>query len=181
MDASSERLQRFRQAVAGDRAAFADLVREHQAMVYSLAYQLVRDPGGAEEIAQEVFLDFYRNLSAIGTPEHATNWLRRVASHRAIDYSRRVRNRRGLPLDVADEPSVEPRAIDPLLSERLRRLIGKLPEAARAVVLLRYQEDLDPVDIAKTLEMPLNTVKSHLQRSLAVLRHRLQPALRQVR
>lgn len=150
-------------------------------MVYSIAFHCVRDAGSAEEIAQEVFLDFFRNLTAIESPEHATNWLRRVASHRAIDYSRRVRNRQGLPLDTVDEPSMEPRAIDPLLSEKLRRQIGKLPEAARAVVVLRYQEDLDPVEIAETLAMPLNTVKSHLQRSLAVLRNRLQPILRQVR
>jgi RNA polymerase sigma-70 factor (ECF subfamily) len=49
-------------------------------------------------------------------------------------------------------------------------LISQLPPAPRAVVLLRYQEDLDPTEIAETLDMPLNTVKSHLRRSLEVLR-----------
>ena len=48
-----------------------------------------------------------------------------------------------------------------------------LPAKARAVVILRYQEDLDPADIARTLEMPVRTVKSHLQRSLALLRDKL--------
>ena len=47
------------------------------------------------------------------------------------------------------------------------------PNFARAVVLLRYQEDLDPVDIASTLDMPINTVKSHLKRSLTSLRARV--------
>ena len=64
-------------------------------------------------------------------------------------------------------------AADPLLQRHLRALVAELPSSARAVVLLRYQEDLDPLEIARTLEMPINTVKSHLKRSLASLRERL--------
>jgi RNA polymerase sigma-70 factor (ECF subfamily) len=60
----------------------------------------------------------------------------------------------------------------------LRELIGELPASARAVMLLRYQEDLDPLEIARTLDMPINTVKSHLKRSLAALRERLSAAKR---
>jgi DNA-directed RNA polymerase specialized sigma24 family protein len=47
-----------------------------------------------------------------------------------------------------------------------------LSPPARAVLLLRYQEDLDPVEIARALDMPLNTVKSHLQRSLRIMREK---------
>jgi len=53
-------------------------------------------------------------------------------------------------------------------------LVAQLPPAARAVVVLRYQEDLDPTDIASTLDMSINTVKSHLKRSLTLLRARVQ-------
>jgi RNA polymerase sigma-70 factor (ECF subfamily) len=52
--------------------------------------------------------------------------------------------------------------------------VGKLPPNARMVVLLRYQEDLDPSEIAETLNMPVSTVKSHLHRSLALLRGKLE-------
>jgi RNA polymerase sigma-70 factor, ECF subfamily len=58
------------------------------------------------------------------------------------------------------------------LERHLRELIADLSPPARAVLLLRYQEDLDPIDIARTLDMPINTVKSHLKRSLDVLRQR---------
>jgi RNA polymerase sigma-70 factor (ECF subfamily) len=61
-------------------------------------------------------------------------------------------------------------ASEVFLDRRLRVLIGRLPAGARMVLLLRYQEDLDPSEIADTLNMPVNTVKSHLRRSLAVLR-----------
>jgi len=60
------------------------------------------------------------------------------------------------------------------LQRRLRELVGELSPAARAVVVLRYQEDLDPEDIARTLSMSINTVKSHLKRSLAALRERVR-------
>jgi RNA polymerase sigma-70 factor (ECF subfamily) len=56
----------------------------------------------------------------------------------------------------------------------LSALLQNLTPDARAVVLLRYQEDLDPTDIARTLDMPVNTVKSHLKRSLESLRERLE-------
>jgi RNA polymerase sigma-70 factor (ECF subfamily) len=61
---------------------------------------------------------------------------------------------------------------DPLLASSLRAHVAALPAAARAVVVLRYQRELGPVEIAETLDMPLNTVKSHLKRSLSVLRTR---------
>jgi RNA polymerase sigma-70 factor, ECF subfamily len=63
---------------------------------------------------------------------------------------------------------------DPLLQRRLHEVIAHLPPVPRAVVLLRYQEDLDPTEIARTLGMPINSVKSHLKRSLAVLRARIR-------
>jgi RNA polymerase sigma-70 factor (ECF subfamily) len=56
----------------------------------------------------------------------------------------------------------------------LRRLVATLPEGPRTVMILRYQEDLDPSDIAALLEMPVSTVKSHIQRSLALLREKLE-------
>jgi RNA polymerase sigma-70 factor (ECF subfamily) len=62
---------------------------------------------------------------------------------------------------------------DFMLRDALRRLVATLPEKARLVVTLRYQEDLDPTEIARVLEMPLNTVKSHLRRSLAILREKV--------
>jgi RNA polymerase sigma-70 factor (ECF subfamily) len=77
-------------------------------------------------------------------------------------------------LDSVAEPSVNTAPADPLLNEVLRRLVATLPEAPRAVMILRFQEDLDPGEIAAILEMPLGTVKSHLQRSLALLREKLE-------
>jgi RNA polymerase sigma-70 factor (ECF subfamily) len=62
---------------------------------------------------------------------------------------------------------------DSMMRDTLRRIVATLPEKPRLVVQLRYQEDLDPTEIAEILDMPLNTVKSHLRRSLAILREKV--------
>jgi len=162
-------------AISGDRDAFAGLVRCNQAMVFSLAWHSLRNEAQAEDLAQDVFLELHKVLRTLESDAHVTNWLRRVTSHRCIDQARR----RGTRQDVALDEIVEPAAPaesgpDPLLREKLRRLTASLPDTAREVLLLRYQEDMEPGEIASLLEMPLNTVKSHLQRTLQMLRTKLR-------
>src|SRR5437763_11595121 len=162
------------QIVDARRFDFGELVRTHQSMVFSLSWHFLHDRDLAEEVAQEVFLSLHRNLGRIQSAGHAAYWLRKVTVQRSIDESRRRKRRPQVALELVAEPSVGPSARDPLLSEVLRRLIATLSEAPRAVVILRYQEDLDPAEIADILDMPLGTVKSHLQRSLALLREKLE-------
>jgi RNA polymerase sigma-70 factor (ECF subfamily) len=156
-------------ALAGDTAAFGMLVRTHQRAVYSLALRMLADRFEAEDLAQEVFLGLHRNLSSVESAAHLAFWLRKVTLNRAIDRLRR-RPRRDLPLEEADSLPCDATQSDPLLQRRLRALVAQLPPAPRAVMLLRFQEDLNPTEIARTLNMSINTVKSHLKRSLATLR-----------
>jgi RNA polymerase sigma-70 factor (ECF subfamily) len=152
---------------------FARIVADNQSLVFSLAVRFLRDRGGAEELAQDVFLQLYKNLRQIESPAHATWWLRRAICHRCIDEARKRRLRPQISLEAVPEPHVESRDEDLLLNQRVRRLVEALPENARMVMLLRYQEDLDPTEIAETLGMPISTVKSHLHRSLTALREKL--------
>jgi RNA polymerase sigma-70 factor, ECF subfamily len=76
-------------------------------------------------------------------------------------------------LEDVQEPAAPTSAGDVLLAEALRRLIGTLPEQPRMVMILRYQEDMDAAEIGEALEMPVGTVKSHIQRSLKLLREKL--------
>jgi RNA polymerase sigma-70 factor (ECF subfamily) len=122
-------------------------------------------------VAQEVFLHLYLNLRSIQSPAHLKFWLRKVASHRCIDQARG--HRPPVSLDEIPEPVGLASARDPLLEQRLQRLIASLPDRARLVVILRFQEELEYHEIAEVLEMPINTVKSNLQRALAVLRGKL--------
>ena len=157
-------------ALSGETAAFAALVRDQQRSVYSLALRMLCDRQKAEDLAQEVFMQLHRNLASIESVTHLAFWLRKVTLNRAIDRLRREPKMEVLPLEAADTVADAGLDDDPLLVRRLRQLVNQLPPAPRAVLLLRYQEDLDPTDIARTLSMSINTVKSHLKRSLALLR-----------
>ncbi|HEX8091038.1 MAG TPA: RNA polymerase sigma factor [Blastocatellia bacterium] len=161
----------------GDQLAFAEIMRQHQSMVFSLACHFLRDRWLAEELAQEVFLNLHQNLSAIKSPAHLTFWLRKVTCHRSIDAVRRLKARPQVALDEAPEPATEALEDDFMLSDILRRVVDTLPEKARMVIILRYQEDLEPAEISKVLDMPVNTVKSHLRRSLSTLRDKLSRSL----
>ncbi|MCL6506617.1 MAG: sigma-70 family RNA polymerase sigma factor [Bryobacteraceae bacterium] len=157
-------------------ADFAELVRQHQAMVYSIAWHFLHDRGLAEEVAQEVFLRLHRELGTLESPRHVVLWLRRVTCHRALDSWRR-RRRAEISLEEAGDLPSAWQAGDPLLENRLRQLVASLPPKWRAMVILRYQEDLEPVEIARVLQVPVGTVKSGLQRALATLRGKIQRSM----
>jgi len=160
-------------AKASETAAFALLVRQHQGTVFSLALRMLSDRHQAEDLAQEVFLQLHRNLASVTSTAHLVFWLRKVTVNRAIDRLRREPKIDAVSLEEADGLAGESLDQDPLLARRLRTLVGQLAPAARAVLLLRYQEDMDPTQIAKALSMSINTVKSHLKRSLAQLRKQM--------
>ena len=162
------------QARAGSEAAFAAIVREHEAMVFGLAYHFLQSRAQAEELAQDVFLALHQNLRRVESARHLVFWLRRVTSNRCIDCVRSAQRRHELPIDELHEPSVAPNHNDPLLGELLRTLVGELAPDARIVVTLRFQEDLDMSEIAAIADMPVNTVKSHLRRSMDALRRKLK-------
>jgi len=158
---------------------FAEIVRRHQSAVFSIALHFLADRSAAEELAQDVFLQLHANLSTMKSEDHMKFWLRKVTAHRCIDYKRRRR----LPqvsLDDAPEPAAPTQSADPFLARRLRRYVASLPEKPRLIVILRYQEDMRAEDIAEVLAMPLATVKSHLQRSLAMLREKVTRAIGEV-
>lgn len=156
-------------AAAREEAGFAELVHTHQSMVYSLCWHFFRNRALAEEIAQDVFLQLFRSLDSIESPQHLEAWLRRTASNRCIDHYRK-RGRQGeVALDGLVEPAAPARSTDPLMLSMLRKLVASLPDTQRMVVVLRYQEDLDATEIATTLGMPVQTVWSHLRRAIAML------------
>lgn len=162
----------LRRAQAGELQAFGELMRAHQGAIFSLALRMLRVREDAQELAQDVFLLLHRHLPGITSTAHLRHWLRRTVCHRAIDRLRSRSRQWVMPLEAAAVQEPESEHGDPLLERHLRRLVGELSPIARAVMLLRYQEDLDPPDIAELLALPLNTVKSHLRRSLALLRER---------
>ena len=149
-------------------------------MVFSIALRILNDRFLAEEAAQDVFLELHAKLDELESPEHVTHWLRRSTVHRSIDRVRQRERRPEVAMNSEDlpEPATEPVPGDPLLSRQLRQLVASLPGPQRAIMTLRYQEDCTPDEIAELLAMPVATVKSHLRRTLQLLREKLTRVLR---
>ena len=156
---------------------FRRLVETHQRMVFSLALRVTGEYGTAEEVAQDAFLELYRAMERLESEDHVRFWLRRVTVHRATDALRRKAVR---PEAAAEEwmeeahgPEVgDGTAMNAAVVARLEELLQALPEAMRVAVVLRYQEEMSPDEIAKLLGQPVATVKSHLQRGLQLLRRK---------
>jgi len=166
-----------------DEQNFRNLMLEHQSMVFSIALRILGDRSIAEEVAQDVFLELHAKLNELASDAHVLYWLRRVTVHRSIDRIRRRQRQPEVAMDWNRLPELPDRSAsesqgDPLLSRWLNQLVHSLPTVARTVLVLRYQEDMSPEEISRALDMPVATVKSHLQRSLRLLREKSARVLR---
>jgi RNA polymerase sigma-70 factor (ECF subfamily) len=164
--------------------SFQEIVVQHQAMVFSLARRVVTDPGLAEEVAQDVFMELHRKSAEITDGDHLKYWLRRVTVHRAIDQVRKRSARPELQGDeFVEEAHTDGATVESWqqlgLANRVESLVESLPDTQRAVVTLRFQEDMDPDEIATLMNMPVATVKSHLQRAMQLLRRKAAVVLKE--
>jgi RNA polymerase sigma-70 factor (ECF subfamily) len=162
---------------------FRGVVERHQRMVFSLALRVTGEYGTAEEVAQDVFLELFRSADRLSSDDHVRFWLRKVTVHRATDALRRQAHR---PESHAEEWMDEATAegdggagVGTVLEARLEELLGSLPEQMRIAVVLRYQEEMLPDDIAKLLGQPVATVKSNLQRGLKLLRRKAEITMKE--
>jgi RNA polymerase sigma-70 factor (ECF subfamily) len=139
-------------------------------MVFSIGWHFLRDRSLAEELAQEVFLRLHRSWDSMESREHLECWLRKAMSHRCIDEIRRRKAQPQVSLEDAAEPGALERLQDPLLTAYLERMVASLPEKQRMLVILRYQEGMEPEEISKMLGMKPSTVRTGLGRALELLR-----------
>ncbi|MEO7028843.1 MAG: sigma-70 family RNA polymerase sigma factor [Acidobacteriaceae bacterium] len=159
-----------------DPVKFRSLVEQHQSMVFSIALRVTGEFGVAEEVAQDVFLELYRGSDRLESDDHVRFWLRRVTVHRATDSLRRTARQPEAGaeewMEEEHDFSGETAPLGPGVEARLEDLLRTLPEAMRVAVVLRYQEEMLPDEIAALLKQPVATVKSNLQRGLQMLRRK---------
>lgn len=160
-------------------AAFEELVRRHERLVYGLAWRILGDVQRAEEAAQDAFLRAHRALLRY-PPERIAElrlagWLARIALNVARNVRRDTPSLGG-HLDAADDLHAGPES-DPLAAverrdeaERWRRLLDGLPAPQRLPVELRHVHGLSYPEIAAALDRPLGTVKVQVHRGVARLR-----------
>jgi RNA polymerase sigma-70 factor, ECF subfamily len=150
------------------------LAEEHAESIYRVAVSIVRDPGLAEDVVQETLMKAWRGLPSFRGEASIRRWILRIAHNTAVSILR-VRREESqspetLPHDVAPH-SVEETAHLRLAITRLWDALGRLDASTRAIVVLRDVEGLSYDEVARTLNLPLPTVKTRLfrgRRSLAL-------------
>ena len=161
-------------ARAGDRAAFAELVRAHQSRVRLQLRRLTRgDAASADDLAQETFLQAWLHLAGFRGECRFATWLHRVALNCYLRQARRS----SPPLEWSDMPAGETgepsESANTALRLDLESALGELTEIQQLAIVHCYHLDLSHAEAAEVLGLPIGTLKSHVDRAKARLRQRL--------
>lgn len=154
-------------AKAGDQTALRQILQEIEAPLYRTALYLLGNEHDALDATQEALLRIYKRIATFKGDSRFETWAQRIVTNVCIDLLRT--NKKALYIKEEDVELVDPKAEARMrfsgFSSDLRDAIESLSSLQRAVVIFRYVHDYTYAEIAEVLNLPLNTVKSHLFRA----------------
>jgi RNA polymerase sigma-70 factor (ECF subfamily) len=148
------------------REAFERLLDGYEKKVFRMAVMMLRDPGRAEEVTQDIFLRVWQALPGYDGRAAASTWLYTIARNTCLTALRSESYRKTEVLNEAAAPATEPR---PALHIDLERRLAELPEIQRQAITLFYLQERGLAEVAAMLDLPEGTVKSHLHRARRAL------------
>lgn len=171
----------------GDRQAFDDLIRKHEKRAYQYAFRLTSNPEEAGDVVADAFVRVFSALHNFKGQSAFTTWLYRILTNCFLDMRKREKSRPTTSLEAAlvtDEGDLERQVEDDSAtphqeaekSERERaveKAVALLPEYQRAMITMYHVENLSYEEIAESLDLPIGTVKSRLNRARLSLRELL--------
>ncbi|MTI80095.1 MAG: sigma-70 family RNA polymerase sigma factor [Firmicutes bacterium] len=155
-----------KKAVKGDSASFLKLSKQYQNGLYRTAYGMLGNEHDAADAVQETLLKAYRDLNKLRNPQQFKSWFYRILVNRCIDIMRQ--RQRTTPVEEVWIPDTVENNVE--ASMDISQAVSKLDEEHRAVVVLRFFQDMKVNDIALVLNCPVGTVKSRLYRALKKLK-----------
>ena len=165
-------------AVRGDQDAFGEIVREHQQVVFNVAYRVLGNVHDAEDAVQISFIRAYQFMDQFDLSRPLAPWLKRITVNVCLNMLESQKPTSSLDdeLVVASDPNPGPerQAITHDHNDRIRAELSRLPARYRAVIELRHFQELTYEEIAKELKRPLSDIKSDLFRARKLLAERLQ-------
>ncbi len=187
-----------RRCVAGDAAAWEEIVQRFNRRIYNICYRFAGGGEDAEDLTQEVFIKIYRTLASFDSEKASFNtWVTTVTRNLLVDHFRKTKNDR--ITDSMDAPmgeegegqalseKIEDKGLTPdqhVQKQQTQRVVQdalqKLSPELREAVILRDLQDMDYRDIAQALKVPEGTVKSRINRGRTELARLLQRTYRQV-
>lgn len=167
----------IRAAKRGDKEALIQLLREIENPLYRTAYYLLGNEQDALDVTQEALLRIYTNISNYREEAQFKTWAQRIVTNLCIDRFRKKKEIVSIDeheLTLRSSQSVEEEILTGDLATNIQQAINQLPEHFKVVVVMRYIQDYSYNEISETLDLPLNTVKSHLFRARKLLQGLLQ-------
>ena len=173
--------QLIQRILQGDQEAFTPLVKKYQKGVHALVWRKIGDFHIAQEITQDAFLKAYQKLGTLKNPNQFPGWLYVIAANLANDYLRKNR----LPMESLDADNTnevdkvsyskyqadkQAEEADETRREIVKKLLQKLPESERTVMMMHYLGEMTIKSISEFLGVSQNTVKSRLSRARNRLR-----------
>jgi RNA polymerase sigma-70 factor (ECF subfamily) len=178
--------KRIKEVLKGDQNAFAEIVELYQDKLYRVCFRMLGNKHEAEDIAQEAFVRAFINIHTFDTKRKFSTWLYRIGTNLCIDRIRKKKPDYYLDAEVAgaeglnmysqiaaSEELPEDQVMKMEMQDRVQYEISRLPDKYRAVIVLKYMEDLPLQEISEILEMPLGTVKTRIHRGREALRKQL--------
>lgn len=151
-------------SIKGDSKAYTELVKLYKNDLYKIAYSYIKDEQKALDILQDTTYKGLLNIKKLKEAKYFKTWITRILINIAIDYSRKESNITYLEEEEAflmkNEKSI---SIEEKLD--LYDAIDMLRENYKMVIILKYFNDMTEEQVANTMEIPINTVKSHLRRA----------------
>lgn len=179
-------LAAVRRCLAGESAAFGEIVARWQDRIYATVYRMTGDAEDARDVAQETFLRAWLNLRSFQGGASLGTWLHSIAINQVrSEMRRRGAQKRGAPVSLdagGDDASIDPADARPAAPERaetkehvalLRAAVAALDPDSREVIVLRDMQGLSYDEIASVTGVPVGTVRSRLFRAREELRGRL--------
>lgn len=170
----------LRRSAAGDEEAFAELYDAVSSRLYGLVRRVVRDPAQSEEVAQEVFLDIWRQSARFDPARgSALSWMLTIAHRKAVDRVRSAEASRhrdaayGTSNQDVTHDSTSEAVVERLDAERVHRALATLTEAQRQALELAYLSGYTHTEVATMLDLPLGTAKTRIRDGLIRLRDTL--------
>jgi RNA polymerase sigma-70 factor (ECF subfamily) len=148
------------------RQAFEELLDGYEKKIFRMAVMYLRDSGRAEEVTQDIFLKLWQALPSYDGRAAASTWLYTIARNTCLSAARSESYRRTKALEDAPEPRADARPAGGL---DLERGLAALPETQREAITLFYLEERSIAEVARMLDLPEGTVKSHLHRARRTL------------
>jgi len=165
----------------GERSAFSELVCIHVQGVRNVIYRMCGDVQIAEDAAQETFIQAWIHLSSYRPQTSLRSWLYRIAVNAATDILRK--EKRILPIALEElqlkdqQPGPEAILSQAERTSVLQKAVLSLPDASRAVLVLREYEEMSYHEIADALDIPVGTVMSRLNYARKILKGKLEASL----